>query len=64
MREDRASLDKKDANKAREEEDFGTLYLTRNEGNKRRSPMKREIDIARQWRARHNKEARWWHGFT
>jgi hypothetical protein len=64
LREDRATLDKKDANAAKEEEDFGTFYLTRSEGDKRRLIMKKNIDIARQWRARYGKGARWWHSFT
>jgi hypothetical protein len=64
MRIDRIALDKEDANKAREEEDFDTFYLTRGEGERRRLLMKRDVDIARRWRARHNLEARWWHGFT
>jgi hypothetical protein len=61
MRQDRNTLDIKDANKAKDEEDFDTFYLTRTEGERRRLPMKREIDIARKWRARHDFEARWWH---
>ena len=49
MRQDRNTLDIKDADKAKDEKDFDTFYLTRTEGERRRLPMKREIDIARKW---------------
>jgi len=63
MRQDRNILDIKDVNKAKDEEDFDTFYLTRSEGERRRLLMKKDIDIARRWRVRHNLEARWWHSF-
>jgi hypothetical protein len=63
MRQDRNILDIKDINKAKDEEDFDTFYLTRSEGERRRLPMKKDIDIARRWRVRHNLEARWWYSF-
>jgi hypothetical protein len=58
MRVDRSTLDIKDVNKARNKGDFSTFYLTRSEGERRRLPMKKDINIARLWRVRHNLEAR------
>lgn len=63
LRHDRTSLDKEDANKAKEESDFTHYYRTRNEGDRRRLVMQKDSDIARRWRERHGLEARWWHSF-
>jgi hypothetical protein len=63
LRQDRTTLDKEDTSRAKNEEDFATFYLTRSKGERRRLPMRKDIDIARLWRARHNLEARWWHSF-
>jgi hypothetical protein len=58
MRQDRNTFDIKDTDKVKDEKDFDTFYLTRTEGERRRLLMKREIDIARKWRARHDFKAR------
>lgn len=63
LRKDRTTLDKEDSSRAKDEGDFTTFYLTRSEGERRRLPMQRDIDIARLWRVRHNLQARWWHDF-
>lgn len=64
IRLDRTALDKKEAKRAKDEVDFNDFYRTRSEGQSRRQVMKRDIDIARRWRARHNLETNWWHNFT
>ena len=57
MRQDRNTFDIKDTDKAKDEKDFDTFYLTCTEGERRRLLMKREIDIAYKWRARHDFKA-------
>ena len=58
MRQDQNTLDIKDADKAKDKKDFNTFYLTYTKGERRRLLMKREIDIAYKWRARHDFKAR------
>ena len=58
MWQDRNTLDIKDADKAKDKKDFDTFYLTCTKGERRRLLMKREIDIAHKWRARHDFKAR------
>jgi hypothetical protein len=58
IRQDRNTLDIKNADKVKDEKDFDTFYLTRTEGERRRLSMKREINITRKWRARHDFKAR------
>jgi hypothetical protein len=58
MRQDWNTLDIKDANKAKDKKDFNTFYLTYIKGERRRLPIKREINITYKWRARHNFKAR------
>jgi hypothetical protein len=60
MRKDRAALDRKDVELARQEPDFSSFYLTRNEGDARRQVMRQDIDISRRWRERHGYEPYWW----
>ena len=52
------TLDIKDADKVKDKKDFDTFYLTYTKGERRRLPIKREINIARKWRAKHNFKAR------
>jgi hypothetical protein len=46
MRQDRNTLDIKDIDKVKDKEDFNTFYLTCTKGERRRLPIKREINIA------------------
>ena len=57
MRQDRNTLDIKDVDKAKDKKDFNTFYLTYTKGERRRLLIKREIDIAYKWRARHDFKA-------
>ena len=64
MWQDRNTLDIKDADKAKDKKDFNTFYLTYTKGERRRLLIKREINITRKWRARHDFKARWWHSLV
>jgi hypothetical protein len=58
MRQDWNTLDIKDTDKVKDKKDFNTFYLTYTKGERRRLLMKREINIAYKWRARHDFKAR------
>ena len=47
MRQDRNTFDIKDADKAKDEKDFNTFYLTRIKGERRRLLIKKKINITR-----------------
>ena len=55
--QDRNTLNIKDIDKAKDKKDFNTFYLTHTKGERRRLLIKREINIAYKWRARHNFKA-------
>ena len=61
IQQNRNTLNIKDIDKAKDKKDFNTFYLTYTKGERRRLLIKREINIAYKWRARHDFKACWWH---
>jgi hypothetical protein len=57
MRQDQNKINIKDTESAKGKEDFNTFYLTRSKGERQRLPIKKDINIARRWRVRHDLKA-------